>query len=223
MFKNLKLSGKIALMIAAVALPLIAATLYTTIKGFNKDINFARQELKGNAFQRPLQALLEAIPRHAWLAEAAAASGEATAQLEATAVEVEIDQLFGELEVANDKHGAELQFTAEGLAKRKRQNMDPRSVKAVWNKLKTSELKGEEIATQHASLVAAVRTMITHVGDTSNLILDPDLDSYYLMDATLVTLPQTLDRLTGGVSRHPAAFSGVQPLALSSAITMRIC
>src|SRR5205085_10570692 len=29
----------------------------------------------------------------------------------------------------------------------------------------------------------------------SNLILDPDLDSYYLMDATLVALPQTQDRL----------------------------
>ena len=37
--------------------------------------------------------------------------------------------------------------------------------------------------------------MITHAGDTSGLILDPDLDSYYLMDATLVGLPQTQDRL----------------------------
>src|SRR5207302_9007179 len=37
--------------------------------------------------------------------------------------------------------------------------------------------------------------MITHAGDLSNLILDPDLDSYYLMDATLLALPQTQDRL----------------------------
>lgn len=37
--------------------------------------------------------------------------------------------------------------------------------------------------------------MITHVGDTSNLILDPDLDSYYLMDVTLLALPQMQDRL----------------------------
>jgi hypothetical protein len=33
------------------------------------------------------------------------------------------------------------------------------------------------------------------MGDTSNLILDPDLDSYYLMDVTLLALPQTQDRL----------------------------
>ncbi|MBC8095875.1 MAG: methyl-accepting chemotaxis protein [Akkermansiaceae bacterium] len=37
--------------------------------------------------------------------------------------------------------------------------------------------------------------MITHSGDTSNLILDPDLDSYYLMDITLCALPQNQDRL----------------------------
>lgn len=37
--------------------------------------------------------------------------------------------------------------------------------------------------------------MITHAGDISNLILDPDLDSYYLMDVTLLALPQNQDRL----------------------------
>lgn len=37
--------------------------------------------------------------------------------------------------------------------------------------------------------------MITHAGDTSNLILDPDLDSYYLMDVTLIAMPQMQDRI----------------------------
>ena len=41
MFKNLKVAHKIVLIVVAVALPLIAATLFATIKGFNKDINFA--------------------------------------------------------------------------------------------------------------------------------------------------------------------------------------
>jgi methyl-accepting chemotaxis protein len=31
--------------------------------------------------------------------------------------------------------------------------------------------------------------LIAHAGDTSNLILDPDLDSYYLMDAVVTRLP----------------------------------
>ena len=42
----------------------------------------------------------------------------------------------------------------------------------------------------------AIRTMISHSGDLSNLILDTDLDSYYLVDITLSALPQTQQRLS---------------------------
>jgi len=38
-------------------------------------------------------------------------------------------------------------------------------------------------------MVGSLRSMINHAGDTSNLILDDDLDSYYLMDITLRKLP----------------------------------
>jgi PAS domain S-box-containing protein len=37
--------------------------------------------------------------------------------------------------------------------------------------------------------------MITHAGDMSNLILDPELDTYYLVDVTLMAMPQTQDRI----------------------------
>jgi len=43
--------------------------------------------------------------------------------------------------------------------------------------------------------MADIRALISHVGDTSNLILDPDLDSYYLMDAVLLKLPEVEDLL----------------------------
>jgi signal transduction histidine kinase/CheY-like chemotaxis protein/HPt (histidine-containing phosphotransfer) domain-containing protein len=35
-----------------------------------------------------------------------------------------------------------------------------------------------------------VLALLAHAGDTSNLILDPDLDSYYLMDAVVTRLPE---------------------------------
>jgi methyl-accepting chemotaxis protein len=199
MLKRIKVSNKIVLMICAVALPLVAATFFATIKGFNKDIDFALQEKKGNLIQRPLEALLVAIPQHQWLLEAAAQGpGTANAQLQLAQKGDQIDQIFTELDAANAKVGADLQFTDEGLAKRKRQGMDPRSVKASWQKLKQTQatLAPAASAEQHRQLVAAVRTMITHAGDTSNLILDPDLDSYYLMDMTLLALPQTQDRIS---------------------------
>lgn len=194
MLKKLKVSHKIVLMICAVALPLLAATIYATIKGFNKDINLALQEKKGNAFQRPLQALLDAIPQHQWLADAVA-RGDIAAKTAMMEKEVVIDQIFADLELVNEKYGADLLFTDDGLSRYKREGMDPRTVKTAWQKLKAGTSSASDSVEQHTKLVAAVRGMIDHSGDTSNLILDPDLDSYYLMDATLLALPQTQARL----------------------------
>ncbi|MFG1608518.1 methyl-accepting chemotaxis protein [Actinoplanes sp. NPDC049265] len=47
-------------------------------------------------------------------------------------------------------------------------------------------------ATDRAGLVAALGALITETGNTSNLILDPDLDSFYVMDAQIVQLPKAL-------------------------------
>lgn len=41
--------------------------------------------------------------------------------------------------------------------------------------------------------VAALRSLTVRVGDKSNLILDPDLDSYYVMDLVLLKLPEVAD------------------------------
>ncbi|WP_374380584.1 methyl-accepting chemotaxis protein [Dongia sp.] len=41
----------------------------------------------------------------------------------------------------------------------------------------------------------AIRALITRVGDKSNLILDPDLDSYYVMDLVLLKVPDLMDRV----------------------------
>jgi signal transduction histidine kinase/DNA-binding NarL/FixJ family response regulator len=56
----------------------------------------------------------------------------------------------------------------------------------AWGRLR------EQLADASASpaiRIEATTELIAHVGDTSNLILDPDLDSYYLMDATVTVLP----------------------------------
>lgn len=196
MLKKLKVTSKLVLLILAVALPLLAATLFATVKGFNKDLHFALQEKQGTAYLAPLVALLDALPQHQWLV-ATAATGDAVARLAVGEKAVEIDRHFADLEKVHAQHGVALQFTAAGLAQRKRAGLDPQTLAATWQKLKSNSttLNAGDSATQHGQLVAAVRGMIAHAGDTSNLILDPDLDSYYVMDAAVNTLPQTLDRL----------------------------
>ena len=48
-----------------------------------------------------------------------------------------------------------------------------------------------ESNTRHAKLTAAAYNLIATVGNTSFLILDPNLDTYYMMDAVLLKLPES--------------------------------
>ncbi|WP_245238907.1 methyl-accepting chemotaxis protein [Methylobacterium platani] len=45
-----------------------------------------------------------------------------------------------------------------------------------------------------AAIVEAARTLIGKIGDGSNLILDPDLDSFYVTDAVVAKLPDMLQQ-----------------------------
>lgn len=58
---------------------------------------------------------------------------------------------------------------------------------------------------------APLQRLRRRVGDQSNLILDPDLDSYYLMDAVVLTLPQIQNNL--GKARR--ILNGERPLTLN--------
>ncbi len=59
-----------------------------------------------------------------------------------------------------------------------------------WRELSSS------LATKNVDdVVAKLRATIARFGDTSNLILDPDLDSYYVMDSVLLKLPNSIDLL----------------------------
>ena len=71
------------------------------------------------------------------------------------------------------------------------------ALSAYWRELKSKLPVSRTRASDdlHATLIADIRGLIALVGDTSNLILDPDLDSYYTMDAVLLKLPENQDLL----------------------------
>ena len=175
--RNIKLSGKLTSIGIAFVLPL-GVLLYISVSNINSQISFSSLETQGNSFQRPLEKLLEYLPK------AAQPDGQR-----------KVDQAFAELEAANRLHGSDLQFTADGLKIRGRSHLFPGDVAARWEKLKSRQNDAAAFKEGLAQLLEDISGMITHCGDTSNLILDPDLDSYYTMDMTLLTLPQTQRRI----------------------------
>jgi len=64
---------------------------------------------------------------------------------------------------------------------------DWENIKNNWNNAKTFE--------KQTSVINQVISLISHINDTSNLVLDPDLDTYYLMDAYSLKLPNLLEKI----------------------------
>ena len=210
-FNQLKVSQKLMLISIFFMMP-DSYMLYMFITGINANIEFARLEKCGNQYQRPLEELLEMIPRHRLLTQRLAA-GETGVKNELATVGSRIDVTFDDLAKVQDLLGDQLQFTQDGLAQRGRQGCLPAEVRADWEALKKSTDQTDErtLYQKHTQLIAKVRTMITHSGDMSNLILDPDLDSYYLMDVTLLALPQMQDRLAKMESDGYSDLVGLNP------------
>jgi len=192
---RLSMGKKIAVICSLFILP-IGVAVYLIVSGYSQVLGAARLEQEGNAYQRPLETLLEQLPQHEALTQQYL-EGHKELKGRLNGIEGQVDQAMIALRDVDAQFGADLQFTTDGLAKRKREHYRFETIRSEWEDLKgkLDTLSPDAAGKQHAHLVADVRTMITHAGDTSGLILDPDLDSYYLMDATLVGLPQTQDRL----------------------------
>ncbi len=195
--KNFKLS--LAQKFSAILFLFVAISvdvLYLYIVAKNEPIEFGKQELSGNVYQRPLEKILQGLMKHRITAQRALYGVKQSAG-ELTDIQNSLTLAFNDLERVDKALAQDLKFTDEGLSSRKRDHFRFNNVSKEWADLKGKvlTLKPSESNEQHAHLIGDIRTMITHLGDTSNLILDPDLDSYYLMDITLLALPQTHDRI----------------------------
>lgn len=198
LLNNIKISSRAALSVMLFIATLIYST-YGAYSSIGANIAFAEKEKIGNYYQRPLAQILYDTN----LLQIELSKND-TKNSQVDTIVGNISQAMEELKKVQDEVGAELQFTDEGLSSRGREHLSYDSVSAKWQSLKDSK-KPEDLV----SFIADIRGMIAHSGDTSNLVLDPYLDSYYLMDVTLLALPQTINRI-GDISAY------VQPLISNS-------
>ena len=196
MKKQIKLWQWIVLVALTGSVPLVIISSLLIRNSINKSITFGEQEVRGDAFQGPLEQLLDLLPRYQAAARKALAGNDSGKQ-SMSEIQRQVDSAFAALSVNyNGKLGQALKFTDAELTARKREHARLSVVLADWNNLKSNPLAIAAGDETNATLVTAIRAMIAHSGDISNLILDSDLDSYYLMDIALCALPQTQQRLS---------------------------
>ena len=95
-----------------------------------------------------------------------------------------VDSLFADIRKAESEVGPLLPATADA----------GRSLKAV-------SLHPAEAENARIELLRQIYSVLPHLAETANLILDPNLDSYYLADLALLRVPSLHEALT----RDPAA------------------
>lgn len=205
---NLSIRARMLLSVA-LFLATLGLAMYSARTAIGANITFAQMEKYGNAYQRPLAAILHTASL--LRIELAKLRSGSTDQAAVSAYIETINKHMSALTGIDQEIGETLQFTDEGLKSRGRDQLKIEVVSKKWNDTSKAVLGNAKGAHDDAlaSYIADIRGMIAHSGDTSNLILDPDLDSYYLMDMTLLALPQTIDRLSViGSTLYPQLSSG---------------
>ncbi|MGX6607698.1 methyl-accepting chemotaxis protein [Micromonosporaceae bacterium Da 78-11] len=166
---RLRYAQKILLITVVLLLPLVFV-VYGYLGIQRAQIAFSAQERVGVAYLKPLIDLTDRTVQARRLAVAGQDPGPAGLTAASAAVQA-----------ADDRYGAQLQTRelwaqAESLAARAAAAGTPQAAFAAYNDAAT-----------------ALLMLTVQVSDKSNLTLDPDLDSYYVMDAVVFRLPLLLD------------------------------
>ena len=189
---RLRLAHKLVL----IALVLIAPALYATWQfraQQNHAIAFSSKERDGVAEIAPAGRLLAELANARALA-VRSAGGDATATAELSAARKRVADAVAALDSADRRLGSRL------------------GTDAMWKRLRSSiqatvASRPTDTATSlgaYDRLTAAARELIVQAGNASNLTLDPDLDSDYVMDALVNNVPLALDTSGQVTSREIA-------------------
>ncbi|MEO7908925.1 MAG: PAS domain S-box protein [Roseiflexaceae bacterium] len=163
----------------------LALVMALLIAEVNTKADFARKEQYGTEYLRGVRKLLEDTLHEQSIAHAYI-DGDPTLAAEFQRAQSRLDDALAALGILDSRVGAPLKST-ESL----------NTLSADWHALKSKlpQINTRTSDDLHAALIADIRGLIVLVGNTSNLILDPDLDSYYAMDAVLLKLPENQNLL----------------------------
>ncbi|GAB4397515.1 MAG: methyl-accepting chemotaxis protein [Rhodoferax sp.] len=177
---------KALFIIAAFLVPLVwlSWSFYTTKNG---NIAFSAKERLGVEYNRLVMPVLQAAQVLRLHATAQSASGQVPAAL--GDAKAKLQSAMQALQDVEQRLGAEL-GTAKPFA----------DLKAAASAAQSATGDARAVFAAHTAHVRAVLALLMQATDGSNLTLDPDIDSYYLMDAAFFRLPELTEAI--GVMRE---------------------
>src|SRR5690348_15999462 len=167
-----------------IGLVLLAPLAYV-VKAFldqqSSKIAFSAEERVGVVYVKPASELLaKVVAARASAVDVSAHKSSASALAGAQAA---VKAAIGPMDAANDQVGAQLKVSGEWSRVRQQ----------IETALGASGGPAAKALARYDAVTAALLKLIVDAGNYSNLILDPDLDSYYVMDSVINRLPMLID------------------------------
>ena len=183
---QLKYPQKFLIVGLLLLLPLIIALLYL-LDNYNQDIEFASREQLGIEYVTPLAHFLQEVEKHQALTTGVLNRSQTLTADMLAAQQQAVDAAVAEIDAADARMGAMMK-TSEQWA----------SLRAEWEALRdsASTMQTEVATAAHQKIIDDTLMLLITVGNNSNLILDPDLDSYYLMDNLIKNIPLASNHLS---------------------------
>lgn len=183
-----------------ISLMFALAILYLSfmmIQQAEREIRFVDSERDGIRYLIPVRKLMEHVPQHK-ISTHKYLSGDSSLKNEIMTLQSQISEQLKELEnISNELNPKITNPDSEfhyGMPKKQ----VPGEIVRIWENIRshTFDLTKESNAAFHDELMTNVRELLSYVTDSSQLILDPDLSTHYLMNAFLVRLPEYLEALS---------------------------
>ena len=185
LFSQLRYTAKFMVFSVVFMIPLltISGILITNI---TDDIRFLESEKKGVRYIQSLRQLIQHIPQHRGMTNAYL-SGKSSLKNKILAKRPVIDEKFQATLVVD----SELEEALQTGGKLK-------ELQEQWQQVRDTSMNkpAPQAFAEHTDLINNIINLIHHIADTSGLILDPSLDSYYLMDTITYKIPD-LSELMG--------------------------
>ena len=176
-FRRIGLPAKSAWVSLAFLLPIVLLSVSLWLAA-SKSIAFSSKERVGVTYARELMPLLEAAQNRRRASTASAADLPEAQQRVGKAMQT--------VAAVQARHGADL-ATGDSWALVQRLQAD----------LARQPVGSDPTTTfaDHTAFIDAIFALLNDVADNSNLTLDPDVETYYLMDAAMFKQPQLIEQL----------------------------
>ena len=186
--------------------------MYFLVQEKNKNIDFSAKEIAGSEYLAPLKTFEQEVIKHRGLSHLLLKKGQNSIASELFTVETGIDNAIKSVDAMEQRYGTQLKVGAVW-----------QNLKKEWNQLQidSQKLSTEQSFSRHTELIHHTLELMQTVGDNSNLILDPDLDSFYLMDMQVTKIPALMESL-GVLQSYAAGLAGQDVLSQSERVKLTI-